>query len=277
MTKAIDKYWLFGVRAHQDDPLLNALGHRERRNGSRITPAEGAFMLGVPNIIMVTSETGEPVPFTNDACQYCESFRPLKRVMWSSCGSSGWRNGNEEDFICELSRKYDNICGTYLDDFFARFGAKPQEHTEELLGCIRGIRKTLSHAARPMPIWVTAYMHGMDEVAQSVLDEIDGLVVWTWRSEELPLLPERLQQLEQRCPRHKKLLGIYMFDFTKREAVDMELMKFQCDFGLEMLEAGRVDGLVFEANSVMGVGLPTEAYLREWIARTCDLELTEEH
>ena len=234
-------------------------------------------MLGVPNIIMVTSETGEPVPFTKDAYQYCESFRPLKRVMWSSCGSSGWRNGNEEDFICELSRKYDNICGTYLDDFFARFGVKPQEHTDELLGCIRGIRETLSHAARPMPVWVTAYIHGMDEVAQSVLDEIDGLVVWTWCSEELPLLPERLQQLEQRCPRHKKLLGIYLFDFTKRESVDMELMKFQCDFGLKMLKAGRVDGLVFEANSVMGVGLPTETYLREWIARTRDLELNEEH
>ncbi len=278
MTKALDKYWLFGVRAHQDDTLLDAIGHGQgkRRNGSRITPAEGAFMLGVPNIIMVTSETGEPVPFTNDAYQYCESFRPLKRVMWSSCGSSGWRNGNEESFICELTRRYDNVCGTYLDDFFCRFGAKPQEHTDELLGCIRGIRSTLSTAARPVPIYVTAYMQGMEDIAQSVLDELDGLVFWTWRSAELPLLPKRLEQAEKRCPAHKKLLGIYMYDFTTREAVDMELMKFQCEFGLEMLKAGRVEGLVFEANSVMGIGLPTEEYLREWIAQTGTVELQGE-
>ena len=230
-------------------------------------------MLGVPNVIMVSSENGEPVPFTLDAYQYCESFRPLKRVMWSACGSGGWRNGNEEDFICELSRRYGNVCGTYLDDFFCRFGEKPEEHTEELLACIRAIRSKLASAARPMPVYVTAYMHGMESIARSVLDELDGLVFWTWRSEELPLLPKRLEEAERSCPGHRKLLGIYMYDFTNREAVDMELMKFQCEFGLEMLKSGRVEGLVFEANSVMGVGLPTEEYLREWIAETGDMEL----
>ena len=275
MAKAIDKYWLFGVRAHQDDTLLDALGRGcgKRRCGSRITPAEGAFMLGVPNMIMVTGDNAEPVPFTHDAYQYCESFRPLKRVMWSSCGSSGWRNGNEEAFICDISHKYENICGAYLDDFFTRFGSKPQEHTDELLACIQEIRGKLSAAARPMPVYVTAYMHGMKDIAKSVMDLVDGLVFWTWQSKELPLLPERFQQAEEACPNHKKLLGIYMYDFTTREAVDMELMKFQCEYGLEMLKAGRVEGLVFEANSVMGIGLPTEEYLREWIAQTHDVEV----
>lgn len=275
MAKAIDKYWLFGVRAHQDDTLLDALGRGggKRRCGSRITPAEGAFMLGVPNMIMVTGDNAEPVPFTHDAYQYCESFRPLKRVMWSSCGSSGWRNGNEEAFICDISHKYDNICGAYLDDFFTRFGSKPQEHTDELLACIQEIRAKLSAAARPMPVYVTAYMHGMKDIAKSVMDLVDGLVFWTWQSKELPLLPERFQQAEEACLKHKKLLGIYMYDFTTREAVDMELMKFQCEYGLEMLKAGRVEGLVFEANSVMGIGLPTEEYLREWIAQTRDVEV----
>ena len=275
MAKAIDKYWLFGVRAHQDDTLLDALGRGggKRRCGSRITPAEGAFMLGVPNMIMVTGDNAEPVPFTHDAYQYCESFRPLKRVMWSSCGSSGWRNGNEEAFICDISHKYGNICGAYLDDFFTRFGSKPQEHTDELLACIQEIRGKLSAAARPMPVYVTAYMHGMKDIAKSVMDLVDGLVFWTWQSKELPLLPERFQQAEEACPKHKKLLGIYMYDFTTREAVDMELMKFQCEYGLEMLKAGRVEGLVFEANSVMGIGLPTEEYLREWIAQTRDVEV----
>ena len=275
MAKAIDKYWLFGVRAHQDDTLLDALGrgNGKRRCGSRITPAEGAFMLGVPNIITVTGDNAEPVPFTADAYQYCESFRPLKRVMWSSCGSGGWRNGNEEAFICDISHKYANICGAYLDDFFSRFGEKPEEHTDELLACIQEIRSKLSSAARPMPVYVTAYMHNIQNVAPSVLNLLDGLMFWTWKSKELPLLPERFAKAEKVCPNHKKLLGIYMYDFTTREAVDMELMKFHCEYGLEMLKAGRVDGLVFEANSVMGIGLPTEEYLRDWIAQTRDIEV----
>ena len=276
MTKAVDKYWLFGIRAHQDDTLLDALnGHPKRRCGSRITPAEGAFMLGVPNIIMVTGDNAEPVPFTLDAYQYCESFRPLKRVVWSSCGSGGWRNGNEEAFICDLSHKYGNVCGAYLDDFLTRFGENPQEHTDELLAYIQGIRRKLSEAARPMPVYVTAYMHNLDKVAPSVLELLDVLVFWTWQSKELPLLPRRFEAAEKACPRHRKFLGIYMYDFTTREAVDMELMKFQCDYGLEMLKAGRVDGLVFEANSVMGIGLPTEDFLREWITSTRDVEIPE--
>ena len=178
MAKAIDKYWLFGVRAHQDDTLLDALGRGggKRRCGSRITPAEGAFMLGVPNMIMVTGDNAEPVPFTHDAYQYCESFRPLKRVMWSSCGSGGWRNGNEEAFICDISHKYDNICGAYLDDFFTRFGSKPQEHTDELLACIQEIRGKLSAAARPMPVYVTAYMHGMKDIAKSAALRLVSIV-----------------------------------------------------------------------------------------------------
>ena len=124
-----------------------------------------------------------------------------------------------------------------------------------------------------MPVYVTAYMHNIQNVAPSVLNLLDGLMFWTWKSKELPLLPERFANAEKACPNHKKLLGIYMYDFTTREAVDMELMKFQCEYGLEMLKAGRVDGLVFEANSVMGIGLPTEEYLREWIAQTRDVEV----
>ncbi|HOG49539.1 MAG TPA: hypothetical protein PKY10_03025, partial [Lentisphaeria bacterium] len=71
MTTARDKFWLFGVRAHQDDSLLH--GWRAARNGSRITPGEGALMLDVPNMIMVNCD-GIPVPFSTHAIQYCESF-----------------------------------------------------------------------------------------------------------------------------------------------------------------------------------------------------------
>ena len=142
-----------------------------------------------------------------------------------------------------------------------------------MLDCIQEIRVKLSAAVRPMPVYVTAYMHGMKDIAKSVMDLVDGLVFWTWQSKELPLLPERFQQAEEACPNHKKLLGIYIYDFTTREAVDMELMKFQCEYGLEMLKAGHVEGLVFEANSVMGIGLPTEEYLRKWIAQTRDVDV----
>ena len=53
MAIARDKFWLFGVRPHQDDIWF---GSRHKPNAgrkfsySRITPAEGAFMLDIPYV-----------------------------------------------------------------------------------------------------------------------------------------------------------------------------------------------------------------------------------
>ena len=76
---------MFGVRAHDDDNFLGKradIGSNKEDviKWSRITPAEGAFMLDIPNILMVNSD-GVPAPFSDDAYGYMESFC-RKRLMW---------------------------------------------------------------------------------------------------------------------------------------------------------------------------------------------------
>ena len=41
------------------------------------------------------------------------------------------------------------------------------------------------------------------------------------------------------------------------------------------LKAGRIDGMIFEANSVMGAGLPSEYWLREWVERVKNTEVPD--
>jgi hypothetical protein len=78
-----DRLGIFCCAANSDFPSMN------RR--SVMTPAEGAFFLGVPNIIMVRSSTTESKygrlepPFA----QYMVALRPLTRVVWSVVGSGG--------------------------------------------------------------------------------------------------------------------------------------------------------------------------------------------
>lgn len=48
------------------------------------------------------------------------------------------------------------------------------------------------------------------------------------------------------------------------------MMAFQCDFGLDMLRSGRLDGMIFLTNCVMGIGLSSEYFLRDWIDRVKD-------
>jgi hypothetical protein len=84
-----DRLWIFTCAANSDFP------HIGRR--SVMTPAEGAFYLGVPNIIMVQSSESEArygrlePPFA----PYTVALRPLKRVVWSVVGSGGFHSPTE--------------------------------------------------------------------------------------------------------------------------------------------------------------------------------------
>ena len=66
MAIARDKFWMFGVKPHQDDIWLMP-GKPGVKTAhfyfSRITPAEGAFMLDIPNMLMVVCDH-EPAPFS---------------------------------------------------------------------------------------------------------------------------------------------------------------------------------------------------------------------
>jgi len=270
MPYARDKFWIFGVRPHQDDIYLGINGGN-RFNRSRITPAEAALMLDVPNMIMVNCD-GIPVPFSEDAYGYAESYCTMNKVLWGATGSGGFRIGNEENFICALAEQYPNIGGAFMDDFFGKFKGRPNgmEQAEELL---KEIRSGLDKACRPMELYVVWYTYEFSDVPNHLLDYIDGLTLWTWRSEELTQLEERFEKIEKLFPNKKKLLGVYMYDFSKRTEIPNELMEHQCELGLKWLKEGRLDGMIFEANSVMGVGLTSEKWLREWVKKVKYTEL----
>src|ERR1700741_3224007 len=73
------RLWLWGheAGAHNDSWGLP--------RPSRIPPAEAAFYLGAPNLIMVRYQGRPPLPFD----QYALPFRPLQRVVWSVVGARG--------------------------------------------------------------------------------------------------------------------------------------------------------------------------------------------
>ena len=272
MSKVQDKFWMFGVRPHQDDVHLLRDKYWSERCKSRITAAEGAYILNVQNMIMVTCE-GEPAPFSSDAYGYAESFCKMKQVVWSSAGAGAFRGGNEEAFICELAEKYPNIVGTYLDDFSSAFPKSDPERAQKSVALLREIKSKLEGACRKMDIYVTWYWH--EEPYEGMLDVVDGVVLWTWRSTDIPKLKERFEAVEDKYKGKKIFLGIYMYDFVGRCSVPVDLMEYQCNYALELLKQKRIEGLVFEANSVMGVGLESELWLRDWTDKVKDIEIED--
>ena len=231
-------------------------------------------MLDVPNILMIQCD-GEPAPFSKDALGYMESFCRMDSVLWGSCGSGGYRVGNEEAFVCELAEKYPNLTGVFMDDINGAF-RKVEDHEERhrlRVEMVKEVRENLKKACRPMDLYITWYWHL--EPYPGLMDQVDGVSLWTWNSDELPKLQERFEAIEELYKDKKILLGIYMYDFYNRKPVPSELMEYQCNYALELLKAGRIDGMIFEANSVMGAGLPSEYWLREWVERVKNTEVPD--
>ena len=262
---ARDKFWMFGVRPHQDDVII--------RKRSRITPAEAALMMDVPNMLMINCE-GEPVPFSEEAYGYAESFCRMNKVLWGATGSGGFRVGNEEKFICTLAEKYPNIGGAFLDDLFHRFRGDPDSDAK-MTEFLRGIREGLDKGSRPLDMYIVWYTSEIDSLPTSATEYVDGITLWTYNCKELPLLEERFEAFKKKFPNKKIMLGIYMVDFPTGQPLSDEQMEKQCEFGLSQLKQGRLDGMIFEANSVMGVGFSSEKWLREWIDKVKYTEIPD--
>ena len=103
-----DCFWAWAHDAHCYDDSYGL-----PRNG-RITPVEGAYYLGVPNIILVRYG-GKPAPPFE---QYAIPFKSLKRVHWSITGAGGATSDEERNYVLQLAAAMPNLTGVFMDDFF---------------------------------------------------------------------------------------------------------------------------------------------------------------
>ncbi len=277
MAIARDKFWMFGVRPHQDDIFLmpGLPGVKtEHFYKSRITPAEGAFMLDLPNMIMVVIDH-EPAPFSKEAIGYMQSFCRMDKVLWGAC-RYGKYNENDLSFICEMASEYHNLEGVFIDDLSTHL-KKIEDYEERVEYCnnmLKATKEKLREAGRPLETYITWYWH--EDPIPGMLDYVDGFSFWTWNSDELPMLKDRFEACEKKYKGKKIFLGIYMYDFRNRKPVPDEYMELQCNYALELLKEGRIEGIIFEANSTMGVNLPSEHWLRAWIDKVKYTEIPDQ-
>jgi len=250
-----DKLWIWthAAGAHNKDWNLP--------RPSRMTPAEGAFYLDVPNLLMIRYQ-GEPaIPFDS----YAISFRPLKRVVWSLTGASGETSEEERKHVLNLARRFPNIVGCVMDDFFQSDGRGALAPRQ-----LRELRSQLTVDSVKRDLYVVLYQHQLDLPIQSHLDYCDKITFWTWKSGDLDTLERRLDRLEHVAPKQGKLLGCYLWDYGNRAPMPLDLMKKQCTLGREWLREGRIEGMIFLASNVCDIELETVEFTREWIAAVGD-------
>jgi len=294
-----DHLWLFGVPADGPRLYYEAAGYR---GGSRITPAEAAFWLDVPNLMFITQDWNRPPQMARETAwkakttkeQYAISFEPLERVLWAAVGSSGRGGLAELPDIVALARQHPNLAGVYLDDFVTRARRRPDGGWVGVpamsVADLQAMRQQLDSVGRPLEVWTTIYsrefdpkhpdFHDCEPPLAESLEHFDVLVFWTWKSDELVDLEKNLALLEAIKPKRCRIaLGIYLWDYAgideeKKKSdptyqmgkpVPLDLMEHQCRLGLKWLQEGRVSDLVILGVATIDQGVPTAPWMRDWI------------
>jgi len=252
-----DRFWLFACVAGADNEGWGL------PRPSRMTPAEACLYLGLPNLIMVNWD-GKPAPPYD---QYAIPFRPLKQVVWSVVGSGGKTAERERAAVLDLARRMPSVTGLFMDDFFTNEGDKVAQLSPADL---RQVRKQAELPDRRLDLWVVLYTHQLDRPVQEHLRLCDKVTLWTWRSADLKDLEANMGKLERLAGECGKLLGLYLYDYGAKAEIPVERMKRQCELGLEWLQAGRIEGMIFLANTVADFDFEAVEWTRQWIARVGD-------
>jgi hypothetical protein len=259
-----DKLWLWGhdAGAHNDGWGLP--------RPSRMTPTEAAFYLGIPNLIMVRYQARPPLPFD----QYALPFRALKRVVWSVVGARGQTDEGERAHVLDLAARHPNITGLMLDDFF---GSEQPGQCDDRAALpaekLRELRDQLTGAGRRLRLWAVLYEHQLERPLAPYLELLDVVSFWAWDSAKLKGLEANLERLEEVAPRCGRVLGCYLWDYGRKKPMPLDLMRHQCEVGLDWLRRGRIEGMIVLASCLCDLELEAVEWTRGWIAQVGDEQL----
>lgn len=252
-----DRLWLWTHAAGSHDTDYGSMPRP-----SRMTPAEGAFYMGVPNVMFIRYKGNPPLEQYD---QYALSFRPLDRVVWSLTGASGATSEDDVRRALDLAAHCPNLTGFVLDDFFRPpAGSGNAALTVEQL---RGVRQRLAFDGRQRELFVVFYDADFERPVRAHLDLIDHLCFCTWMADDVRHLERNFERLERSAPGHGIYLGCYLYDYGKLRPMPLDLMQHQCECALRWLHKGRVQGVIFLTNNVCDLGFEAVEWTRQWIAQ----------
>jgi len=251
----IDRFWLWG---HPEGRYNNEYGNKRV---SRMTPMEGCLYLGVKNIFMV------PVGVDVNRRQYNKSFKTLQQVGWETF-DAGVHPDAVEPYIKE-SVDFPNISCVVFDDFQRgnRYKCIPIENLWK-------IKKRLhDNEVRPLNMWMVLYTHefGIDEAKdeefQRYIDPFDGIIMWTWKESDLPLIDEKFEVFCKMTSNNRRMLGCYLYNFGEDRQATGAAVLWQLDRYREWIFKGKAEGVVLHTNTMADLDYEAYDVAVDWMER----------
>lgn len=247
-----ERCWLWG---HPEGRYNNEFGNTE---ASRMTPMECCSYLGISNTFMV------PVGINVNRRQYNKSFKRLRGVGWDLFGAA--LEPTKAEILIEEAKDFPNIKYAVFDDFKNKddnFGG-PRYKMFPFKNLTDVINRMHNNGTRRIDTWMVlyTYLFGIDEEAdrdfQPYMDAFDGVIMWTWKECDVPLIPEKYEIFKKLTPKNRRMFGLYLYNFGEEKKATAEAVKFQLDFYYDKIMKGEVEGIVFHTNTM--ADLDHEAY-----------------
>jgi len=261
--KLRDRLWMWG---HDAGSLKNAYGIGSR--GGDILPGAAIKYMGIPNVCMVRF-TGTPRPPFDD---YVRQFSRARRLTWSFVdGDSRHTTERKRKLALDLAAKLPNLVGLDMDDFFlgdavprTEGGDAPAHLSVEQ---VQRIHQELAGRRRRLDLSLVLYSNQLQPAIKRHLDSVDVVYFWTWRARDLQDLEKNFAAYRKICPVKRTRLGIYMWDFGDSKPISVEAMEHQCRMGLQWLDRGEIEGMIFHCTPLCDMNLEAVEWSKRWIAR----------
>jgi len=228
-----------------------------------MTPMEACLYLGISNTFMV------PVGVDVNSRQYNKSFKTLKNVGWE-CFDACERPEIIDKRIDE-AKDFPNISCVVVDDFKCLEDGVPR-YKKFPLSTLKQINHKLhNNEVRRLDSWMVLYTSQFgvkeeeDEEFQPFMDEFDGVIMWTWKESDVPLIPEKFEIFKKNTPNTRRMVGCYLYNFGEAKQATGESVKWQLDYYRKLLLKGEIEGVVLHTNTMADLDYEAYDVAVEWM------------
>lgn len=258
MAKVIDKLWNWGhlERSHNNVCQMEC----------NMSPEQFMEEYGIKNSFIVSYGGNIQPPYH----ELAKRFSSFKEIIWSVLGDASSplpeaRLGNTEDVVA-VAKNSKNITGGVVDDFFSP--KRIERFTPEVLSEMKAELNKNN-----LDFWCVLYKHQMEEKLIPYLDCFDGITYWVWECKDIVTLEEDLEKMFALANGKKIMLGVYLWNYCKRIDMDEALYRKQMSVYFDLLEKGKVEGIIICSGTIGDSELVTCKILKEYIAEYGDREV----
>ena len=251
-------FWLWG---HPEGRYNGLFGNEKI---SRMTPMECCNYLGIRNTFMV------PVEIDVNRRQYNKSFKTLRSVGWE-CNDSALDGAASLDVVLEETKEFTNINCVVFDDFKGPYCDKIS-----IENLYKAIDRAHDNGIKSLDVWMVLYTNqfGRDEQDdknfQPYMDAFDGIIMWTWKERDVPLIPEKFEILKKNTPNTRRMIGVYLYNFGENKQATADAVRYQLDFCYDKLKKGEIEGVVLHTNTMADLDYEAYDVACEWMDKHGD-------